>query len=453
MSAMLAFGWASIMLLIGFVFRAKVSFLRKMIVPSSVIGGIIGLIIINLVGDKGISIGLDSDMFNNLVSQIFTISFISICLTSISKNELNSARNTAKGTWALGVIWCLLYALTPLVGMGVIALIGKSYGINHIYGMLVPFAFCQGPGQSATFGAIFEQYGWKHAAMVAITFSAVGFIVAFLIGIPAAKLGIKRGIAKNARPLDDIILRGYMRKTEQTELMIKDTTCNSNVETLAFHFAIIGLCYVLAAGIGHLLSFIPGFLGSSMSGMMFMNGMYAAYIVKFLMKKLKLDFLLENTLQSKITGWTADYLVVCAFMAISVQVIKDWIVPIMVVAVISTVVTFMVCFYFGQRFGGVNDFERTLGLYGMCTGTVPTGIALVRLVDPDFKTSTAVELGACNLVMLLCTPTYMMILAYVSETISISVLLTVLVVTIIVLLVALKVTKCWNKKSYAWKSK
>lgn len=61
-----------------------------------------------------------------------------------------------------------------------------------------------------------------------------------------------------------------------------------------------------------------------MSGMMFMNGMYAAYIVKWVMKKLHLDFLQENTLQSKITGWTADYLVVCAFMAVSLHLIKDW---------------------------------------------------------------------------------------------------------------------------------
>ena len=53
---------------------------------------------------------------------------------------------------------------------------------------------------------------------------------------------------------------------------------------------------------------------------MFMNGMYAAYIVKWIINKLHLDFLLENTLQGKITGWTADYLVVCAFMAVSVNI-------------------------------------------------------------------------------------------------------------------------------------
>ena len=54
--------------------------------------------------------------------------------------------------------------------------------------------------------------------------------------------------------------------------MVKDTTCNSNIETLSFHFALIGLCYMLAVGIARVLSLIPGFLGTSMSNMMFMNG-------------------------------------------------------------------------------------------------------------------------------------------------------------------------------------
>ena len=233
--------------------------------------------------------------------------------------------------------------------------------------------------------------------------------------------------------------------------MVKDTTCNSNIETLSFHFAVIGLCYILALGIAKILSYIPGFLGTSMSGMMFMNGMYAAYIVKFVMKKMNLDFLLENTLQSKITGWTSDYLVVCAFMAISIKVIQAWAVPIIVVAIFITLVTFGVCVYFGQRFGGDNDFERTLGIYGTCTGTVPTGIALVRIVDPEFKTATSIELGACNLVMLASTPIYILILGYAAGSIKEGIVLGGLGICALAYIGILKVTGCWGKKTISWK--
>ena len=451
MNFMMAFGWASIMLCIGLLLRAKVPFLRNMLVPASVIAGVIGIVFMNIAGAFGTDIGTDANMYTEIVNHLFTISFISISLTSSSKREGNSAKNTLHGAVAMGIVWCLLYALTPIIGTIIIAILGKNVGMNSIYGMLVQFAFCQGPGQSAAYGKLFEGFGWENATMVAVAFSAIGFVVAFLVGIPMAKFGVKKGIAKNCGKIDDAILKGYLRKEEQTEVMVKDTTCNSNIETLAFHFAIIGVCYVLAVGIAKVLSFIPGFLGTSMSGMMFMNGMYAAYIVKFLLKKLNLDFLLENTLQSKITGWTADYLVVCAFMAVSVSIIKDWLVMIIVVSIVITVVTAVVCFYFGRRIGGSNDFERTLGMYGMCTGTVPSGISLVRIIDPNFHTSTAVELGACNLVMMACTPVYIIVLALAAGEMSMALALAALGICCIVYLIILKVTKSWGKPTYSWK--
>ena len=200
-----------------------------------------------------------------------------------------------------------------------------------------------------------------------------------------------------------------------------------------------------------MLSLIPGFLGTSMSSMMFMNGMYAAYIVKFLMHKLHLDFLQEDTLQSKITGWTADYLVVCSFMAVSLVAIKDWLWIIIFVSILITIITFLVCFYFGQRFGGTNDFERTLGLFGTCTGTVPSGIALVRIVDPNFMTSTSVELGACNLVMLASTPVYIIILAVAAGSMEIMPAIVGLFICCIGYLGILKLTKMWGKRTYSWK--
>lgn len=451
MSFMMAFGWASIMLCIGVLLRAKVPVLRNMLVPASVIAGIVGVVLMNVAIKTGVDIGTDTDMYTSIVNNLFTVSFISISLTSTPKGEDSGAKNVMKGAVSMGLVWSMLYGLTPLAATGILYLMSGFTDMVPGYGMLVQFAFCQGPGQAASFGAIFEQYGWTDAAMVAITFASIGFIVAFLVGIPAAKQGVKRGIAKNCGKIDEAILKGYLRREEQTEYMIKDTTCNSNIETLAFHFALIGLCYILAVGIGRLLSLIPGFLGTSMSSMMFMNGMYAAYIVKFIINRLHLDFLQENVLQSKITGWTADYLVVCAFMAVSVDIISRWLMPIIVIAVVTTIVTFIVCFYFGQRIGGSNDFERTLGLYGTCTGTVPSGIALVRIIDPNFKTTTAVELGAMNLVMLACTPVYILILAYAAGSLTMTVTLIGLAICVILYLILLKVTKSWGKKTYHWK--
>ena len=448
MNLMMAFGWAGVMICIGVYLWAKISVLRNMLVPASVIAGILGFGFVNFFLYAGISIGTDTQMYTAIVNHLFTISFISISLTESGLRK--EKRHVIKGAVALGFIWCLLYALTPLIAASILAVLGKYVTINVIYGMLVPFAFCQGPGQAAAYGAIFEQYGWQNASAVAITFASIGFIVAFLIGIPAAKTGIKKGIARYCGRLDEAVLKGYLKKNEQIEYAVRETTCSNNIETLAFHFALIGVCYILAVGISKILGFLPGFMGTSMSSMMFMNGMYAACLVKWFMKKLNIDFLQETTLQSKITGWAADYLIVCAFMSVSAGVISEWLVPIIIVSAVTTIVTFFVCFYFGQRIGGENDFERTLGLYGTCTGTVPSGISLVRIVDPYFKTTTAIELGACNFVMLASTPVYFIILALASGSITLTKAMILLAVCVLIYLAMLKITKSWGDKTYLW---
>ncbi len=450
-SFMVAFGLASVALVIGTFLRAKIPFLRNMLVPASVIAGILGMIFMNVMEQCEISIGTDMNMFTTIVNELFTVSFISISLTGSKKNGDNTQKEMMKGIVGMGVVWCLLYALTPLLGYGIIKVCGGSFDMDSVYGTLIPFAFAQGPGQAAAFGTIYESFGWENAAMIAVTFAAIGFVVAFGVGIPAAKLGISRGIAKHGGKLNESIIKGYLKKEEQTDMMIRDTTCNSNIETLSYHFALIGLCYVVAIGISKIFALIPGFLGSSMSGLMFVNGMFAAYIVKFLMKKFDVDFLQEDVLQSKITGWTADYLVVCAFMAVAFNVIGDWILPMLIECAIMTVVTFVVCFYFGQRFGSDNDFERTLGLYGTSTGTVPSGIALVRIVDPEFKTNTAVELGLMNIVMMLSTPVYLLLLGLAAGSISATIVMLGLAGLCVAYLVILKVTKTWGKKTFSWK--
>ncbi|WP_245832963.1 sodium/glutamate symporter [Oceanobacillus timonensis] len=319
MSFMIAFGIASILLCIGMIIRSKVSFIKNMLVPASVIAGILGMIIMN----TNLISATDAEMFTIIVTQLFTITFISIGLTSNSSKETSAGKQIVRGSIGLGLLWNLLYALTPVVGVLVILLIGSSFGMDALYGLLIPFAFTQGPGQAATFGSIFEQqYGIENAAMVGLTFAAVGFIACFLVGVPIAKYGLKRGLSKQLgeSKIKDYVKRGYYTKDEKREPIGHETVFSGNMDTMTFHFAMIGICYVLALGMAHVVSYIPG-IGESLSGMLFIHGMIAGYFVKMILNRLKLAHLLDNTFQTKITGWSTDYLVVCSFMAVQFSII------------------------------------------------------------------------------------------------------------------------------------
>lgn len=448
MVIMIAFGLASTMLLVGVFLRARVRFLQNMLVPSAVIAGVLGVAFMNIMDTLDISVGAVSADFTSIVNQLFVVSFISITLMNPSEDEMKEKRTShlMKGALAIGLIWCFLFTVTPLVSAVIAITVGEAWTMSPIYGMLIQFGFCMGPGQSYTYGTLIENFGWADAVMVGLTFSAFGFLMAYLIGIPMTKLGIKKGLASHSDKIDETILRGYLHEEEQTDMMKKNTTCNSNIESMAFHFAIIGICYLMAIGISKLWALIPGYIGTSLSSLMFLNGMYAAFIVKFIMKKLKISFLMDDSMQHKITGWSADYLVVCSFMSVSIKVVSKWMVPIVIMVIVCALITAVSCLYFGQRIGSSSDFEKTIALYGMATGTAPTGISLVRIADPDFKTTASLELGMsnpfCNIFNI---PTYLLILGYAAGEISLHYTLLGLLGLVIALLLGLKVTGCWGK--------
>lgn len=242
-SCMMVFGLAGIALLIGAVLRAKVPLFRNMLVPASVIAGVLGLLFMNLVPMTGIKLGTDAGTFATMVNQLFTLSFISIGLTSVKSSEGSTAGHITKGAWVMGVLWCVLYTITPLMGVGYV--FGDAFDFDPAYTALVQFGFAQGPGPAVSFGTQFENYGWDNAVMVGITFAADGFFAAFGLGIPMARYAIKHSLTQNSGTMDEATHRGYLRPEVQTERMVKDTTSTGNLETLSLHFVLVGLCYVI----------------------------------------------------------------------------------------------------------------------------------------------------------------------------------------------------------------
>ncbi len=439
----IALSFVSLMILIGLLLRSKVKFLKKLLIPTSVIAGIIGFIILNIN-----SFNIESNTLSNIVNVLFTLSFISIGLTSTQKNK-DTKKEITKGSIGMGTIWCILYALTPFLSCLLLLFLNKN---DAIYALLVQFGFDQGPGQAASFGALFEQYGYNDSIMIATTFAAIGFIVAFLGGSIIIRKGIKSGLV-DKKIINEDILNGYYKKDSKKDTIGYETTYSGNLETLTFNFSVMGICYLIALFISKIFSYLPSFLGTTMSSMMFMNGLFAAYIVKFVMKKLNIDYLIDNKLQSKITGLLTDYVVATSFMSIRISIISKYLLLILFVSIITAIITYITCLYFGRRIGGKNDFERTLGIFGTCTGTVSSGIALVRIVDPNLSSTTPTELGMMNLVMMLSTPVYILILACVSKAINIYLLLIILFVLIIIYILLFKVFKCFNKPTYNWEEK
>ena len=135
-------------------------------------------------------------------------------------------------------------------------------------------------------------------------------------------------------------------------------------------------------------------------------------------------------------------------MSIKIDVIGNWIVPILIECAVITAVTFVVCMYFGSRLGSNHDFERVLGLYGTATGTTPSSLSLVRMVDPRLQSGAADELGIMNAAMMFSTPMLILVTLGGTGVLSFWVMTGGIAATCILYLVLLKVFRVWRKPSF-----
>jgi ESS family glutamate:Na+ symporter len=83
-------------------------------------------------------------------------------------------------------------------------------------------------------------------------------------------------------------------------------------------------------------------------------------------------------------------------MAIQLSVVRQFILPISILSLIAGTLTTLIVTYLGKRLPKYN-LERTAAVYGAVTGTVSTGLLLLRIADPDFRTPVAIEIAIMNL--------------------------------------------------------
>ena len=395
--ALLVFGALSIMLLVGVVLRARVALLQRFLFPACLIGGLIGLV--------GMSIGLirippgDIEHFG---FHFFNISFISVGLTSAAgSRHLPGERHVLRGPLWMALVEGVTLPLQALIGGLVVTAFGLAgRPLFPTFGFLVPLGFTEGPGQALSVGKVWEGFGFAHAATLGLTFAALGFFFAFFVGVPLVNWGIRRGFAtfSDTQPSADV-LQGFLPLKSGKPPAGRLPMHSGNIDTLAFQSALVGLVYVLTYGFIWLVArFLPPDAAKIIWGFFFFIGMAVALVVKQLMIRLGVDYLVDPGVQRRITGWAVDYLIVATVMGIQVVVVWQYILPIALAAVLSGLATTAVVIYLGSRMESLH-LERTVAIYGTCTGTISSGLLLLRVVDPEFKTPVAMEIGLMNVIV------------------------------------------------------
>ncbi len=450
----LAFGTMSVFLLLGVFLRAKIKFFQKFLIPSCMIGGTLGMIALNIDAIPGIElIPFKSSDFEVFAYHMFIISFISIGLTPSSDSD-GVERKTGslfKGATWMAMIEGVTISLQAIIGC-LFVLLFAVFGVKLFptFGLFLPLGFTEGPGQALSFGKTWEGFGFENAATIGVTFAAIGFLIAFFVGVPLIRWGVKKGLpVEKSRALPDDLLTGIISKDGNKEKAGDLTMHSGNVDTLAYHLALIGLIYVLTwfFSIG-LVKIIPGNITKSLFGFFFFFGLFLAIIVRVIMTRLGIMHMIDPGIQRRITGWAVDFLLVATIMAVQVQIVAKYIVPIAVMSFFAAAVTIVSILYLGRRIDTLN-FERTMVIFGTCTGTVSTGLVLLRVIDPEFRTPVALEIGLMNVVVVpIIVASMILVNAPVWWNWNLWIIILAHVPILVISLIIIKLIKMWGEPKF-----
>ncbi len=390
-------GIMAVLLLFSIFVRKQIGFLRNTLMPASIIAGVLGFILMN----TGF-IHIDRKIFEDLAFHIMNLSFMSITLASTRKEEGNQSKKAFRGGLWLALMWSGLYSLQALCG----GLAGELFGVagfefSGFLGSLNASGFAQGPGQALAIGRTWESFQIIDAAQIGCFYAAVGYLCATLVGVPVCNALRKKGAITNSGGEYEKEMK-YGVYFGQNKHMGYQTTHRCNLDTLTTHIAILMATYLLTyLVVKAVCSVIPDkSAADNLYNMMFIWGIFAANIVRAFMRITKCDALIDRELQTSITNFMTDTLIVACMMSISVQMILRYMIPILAVCIIIVAATAVVGYLLARR-SGAYYAERFMALFGFATGTAVTGMLLLRMADSEYRTPVAEEIVWWNILQML----------------------------------------------------
>ncbi|WP_279401466.1 S-layer homology domain-containing protein [Piscibacillus salipiscarius] len=374
------------LMVLAAVLKARIPALRRLIIPTSMIAGFLGLIF----GPELIGLlPLNADFLGTMVYHLMAIGFIALSLKERSVSSNPAILNS-------GMLIVSTYLVQGIVGFGIFLLLVEWFYPDFFpgIGLLLPLGFGQGPGQAYSIGTQWEELGVIGGGNLGLTIAGIGFLWATVIGIIVMNILIKQ--RKFTRGNSSEERMPVVETSAPDEIPLSDA-----IDKLTYQIALIGLIYLITYltiyGLDVILTPLGTFgatLAQLLVGFHFLIGSLYAVLFRVVLNKvqragLKLEHSPNNFLLQRIAGFSFDYMITASIAAISIYALRDYIVPVLLITTIGGLLTILYLVWIVPRMFPKDALPNTLGFFGMQTGTISTGMALVKAVDPYFKTNTA----------------------------------------------------------------
>ena len=392
-----AWGWIILLgvllgsLLAGNILKRSIPLLQQSLIPTSVLGGTILLIVAAIYKGFTGDVMFDTPVFNGKGTQnLEIITYHALALGFIaSAFKTTGGKLTKKRSSEIfntGITTVSTYLLQAFVGIGITLICALVVsGFFGAAGTLLPFGYGQGTGQALNYGTIYENdFGFEGGKSFGLTIAALGFLSAALGGVFYLNIMKKRGKLTISKRTDGSL------HTEQIQ-SDNEIPMQESIDKLTVQIALIVVAYIAAYlimyGLGKLL---PG-MRSVIYGFNFLLGVLTATLIKVLLNVLRRKGIINrkytnNFLMTRVSNLFFDIMVVAGVAAIRLDILQNYWGIILILGFVGAVVTYTYNLVVAKLLFPDYAQEQFLTMYGMLTGTASTGIILLREIDGDFKT-------------------------------------------------------------------
>jgi len=382
------FGIIAFLILLANVLRRKIPAVQASLMPTAVLAGFILL----LLRTSGI-LKIDVEFLEMLTYHMIALGFIALSLRVPEK--------TSEATPMIGSKSGALIVSTYLVQatVGLVISIVLAYTIMPDFfkagGILLPMAYGQGPGQANNVGTTYEALGMVGGRSFGLSLAATGYLCACVVGVIYLFVMSRQGKIKHVKDKDyisgSVTIDTYQ---DDNEIPIAESVDKLSVQ-MALVLLLYLLTYLITNGITNLLQAIsPGLVksvGTLLWGFNFIIGSMIAVGCRVLFTSLKkLKWMnrqyQNNYLLSRLSGLAFDFMIVAGIASINIDDLSGLWLPFLLMAVLGGVVTLLYLRFMCEKMYPGYVYEGFLSMFGMLTGTISSGVLLLREIDPEMKT-------------------------------------------------------------------
>ncbi len=396
MTAIIVFCLLSALLVAGKLLRTLIPLLQRCYLPSSVIGGFIGLLIFQCFPDLfpaeiASTVG---KLPGFMINVVFATLFLGVVTPPMAKvvriafPQLCFGQILAWGQYVLG------FALVGFILM-------PFFGVNEGFGNLLEIGFQGGHGTVSGMAESFESFGWEDGIALGYTVATAGMLLAVILGIALINWAARRGYIQNIRRFDEqdkLQQRGIYTKDEQPAAGVQTVYCDS-IDSLAWHISLVGIAILAGFGIRWALMELesccqPDGVVVLLKGFpLFPFCMIGGLLMQKLAQSVKVHHLIDHGQMQRVSGAALDFLVVSAMATIKVQVVLDNWAGLLLLIVAGTLLSLFMVVVVARRLFRESWFECAIAEFGQSLGVTATGLLLLRAADPESKTCATQAFG------------------------------------------------------------